>query len=114
MILYQENQPRKGNDGRPIFRGRAVPYDEQLANDHWARHYANQLVLTSILRNASQPISVRRQAEVELRMCEKKLAHWTRHKNWDAAVAARDALAARQSVASLGRGASASGRSAVG
>ena len=99
MIHYQENIPRKGNDGRPLFRGRAVPYDEQDANGHWAGHKEWELVLTDLLRTATDQ-TIRRQAEAELRICERKLTHWQRHRNWDAAQATRDmgAIRARASA----------------
>lgn len=83
VIHYHENPVR----GR--FRGRSVPYDEQDACAHWAEHYRWQLVLTQVVRDQSRPTVDRRRAEVELRICERKLAHWERHRNWDAQTAAR-------------------------
>ena len=118
MIRYQENVPRKDNQGRPIFRGRSVPYDEQDATAAWAEHYHWQIVLTRIVSDRSRPTDERRSAEGELRVCERKLAWWQRHRNWDAADAARRAqqikAALRPSPASSGTTAPASGRNAVG
>lgn len=81
-----------GSRGRAPFRGRAVPYDEQPANDYWARHYSNELTLRAALLAATSTmtrVDLRRQ----LVACQRKQDHWQRHRNWCPQQAARDAQA---------------------
>ena len=68
----------------------AMPYDEMPATTFWATHFENSLYLIFYEQN-DRDILNRRQAAKELAICEKKMAYWQRHPNWDAAEAARRA-----------------------
>lgn len=91
VLLYPHDT---GSRGRAPFRGRAVPYDDQPANDHWAKHYANELVLRQHLTTATSA-STKADLRRQLVVCQRKQDHWQRHRNWDASQAARDAQAAK-------------------
>ena len=78
IVYSEEKEP---------FTGRPVPYDQQPAVRHWARHYANWLYLSFIKKNSDDRAEVR-QAEHELRVCQQRMDHWQRHANWSAEEAA--------------------------
>jgi hypothetical protein len=74
------------------------PYDEQDANDSWAKHYEQQIRLTKIMMDPARDRRDKRMANNELVICERKLAYWQRHKNWVPEQAARDAQEIKRSL----------------
>jgi hypothetical protein len=80
MLIY--------SDGKEPFRGKTTPYNEQDAVAYWARHYENYLYL-DFIKLSTEYREERRQAEHEIRICQRKMDHWQRHANWNAAEAAR-------------------------
>lgn len=49
----------------------------------YIRHYNNKLFLLFVANSPRSSFREKLQAEMELRMCEKKLAFWHRHPNTD-------------------------------
>jgi hypothetical protein len=79
-------------DTEAPFTGRPVPYHQQNAVKHWARHYLNWCELRFIERRGDRQEVV--QARKELIICQRKMDHWQRHANWSAAEAATARAAA--------------------
>lgn len=75
------------SDDREPFTGRPIPYRDQPAVRYWASHYHNYRYL-SFLAEQSDDREERRRAECEIRICQRRMDHWQRHQNWDAATAA--------------------------
>lgn len=72
-LVYDEN---------PVKSGHIVPYDRQNATKSYLTHYSNYLYLNFILKN-SKDMKEQYQAGKELTICERKLAHWKRHANYN-------------------------------
>jgi hypothetical protein len=78
-IVYDENQVFVGGYKGP-------PYHKQDATKRYLSHYENYLYLAFIQENTKDRAE-RAQATKELTMCEKKMAHWQHHVNYDHAAA---------------------------
>ncbi len=66
----------------------SVPYEKWNANKGYLKHYENYLMLDFISK-ASKDGRERAQARKEMDICERKLAFWTRHPNYDQAEVTR-------------------------
>ena len=82
-IIYDDNEVR-------IQRGRPKPYHEQDAVGNWLRHYSNGKYLTFFVQHETD-LTDRLRAQHELTICERKMAYWKRHMNWNAKEASRAA-----------------------
>lgn len=77
------------SDESAPFTGRPVPYLEQDATRHWARHYTNHCMLSFYEGNPQATRQEVLRARAELVVCDTKMAHWRRHPNFDVSAAAR-------------------------
>jgi len=59
-----------------------VDFDAADAVKYYTRHYENWLILCSIYAS-SQSKDERRQANSEIRIAQRKMDFWVRHKNFD-------------------------------
>jgi hypothetical protein len=76
-------------DTQEPFTGRPVPYHRQDANTHFLTHYGNAKYLAFFLANTCD-FGERRQLAKEMEVCDRKLASWRRHINFEPAVVARE------------------------
>ena len=73
-IIYEENPPP--------YKGRITPYEDQDAVGSYLKHYENYMYLNFLAKNSDRPVE-RYQANKELQICERKMLHWRRHRNWN-------------------------------
>lgn len=89
--IYEDNE---GSGKGHVFRGRPVPYEDQDAVGHWARHFANSLML-DFLHAGETDGRERAGLRREMQICERKMEHWRKHRNWNSQAAAQAAEAER-------------------
>lgn len=77
------------SDEKVSFTGRPVPYNDQDATRHWARHYRNSRELQFYISSPLSTTSERRRANQEMVVCDRKMEHWRRHPNFDTNQAAQ-------------------------
>jgi len=66
------------------------------ATQYWLTHFANSLYLQFIAGHADSSFADKQQANHELVLCNKKLAFWQKHPNFDSTAAATGALACKK------------------
>jgi hypothetical protein len=102
-MRYQEN----GGGKRPVMvpgvgmvyrtQGlsfRPVAYDDQDAVAHWMRHYEASLHLDEDMK-ITKKSTTRAALRNEMRICQRKMEHWQKHKNWDTQEITRLTMAAK-------------------
>ena len=87
-IIYSKTEPR----GRKSYH---VDYYELPATKFWLTHFANSLILSAIQRNP-QDLHERIQATNELTICDRKMAYWAKHLNYNVDDATREATTLRK------------------
>lgn len=80
MFFYSENTGPRGPS--------KIPFHVWRATDRYLDHYSNYLILDAMLR-APRDRAERVQVVKELAICERKLAFWARHPNYNGAEADR-------------------------
>lgn len=87
--------PRRLSNGMIVmereFGGMTKSYDQQPANKYWAEHYAALLQLDRMTTDYTKSTAERRDAQRAMMVCQRKLDHWARHRNYNTEQAARDA-----------------------
>ena len=84
MFFYDDEKKK-------AYTGPIIPYHELPATTYWVTHFSNSLYLIFYEQN-DPDIRNRRQAAKELEICEKKMAYWKRHPNWNSDEAATKAI----------------------
>ena len=69
-------------DVREPFTGRRIPYEDQPATKYYLRHLDNLLFLEAVSR-APRDFVEKCQAEREIRIAQRKMAHWQHHPNFN-------------------------------
>lgn len=76
-------------DNAAPFSGRRTPYHEQPATRYWLTHFRNSMLLGLFLRRGTTVEKMA--ASRELAVCQQKMAHWSKHPNYDQEEAQRGA-----------------------
>jgi hypothetical protein len=97
---YKYRPPMFNPDGtlskQAIFKRKKLALEE--VSEKWVAHKIRELALFRIYCDTGRSRGERHQADVELRICERKLAYWERHPAFDLSHAMRQEkwLLARQ------------------
>jgi hypothetical protein len=72
------------NEGtKEPFKGKPKPYHELDATKYYLTHFSNVLYLKFIANNKAATSLERQQANREIPIADRKMAHWAKHPNYD-------------------------------